>query len=311
MSEIRITYNPTNIKQVTDLNGLKGKNLVANEIFANEDWLDADADGDNPTDHKISGTEFLNFAKHIDTNENNEITDAEIEKWRQNNVSVGNTAHNSFSDEEVMELFDLVITQANEQTGKKNSGTIYPDSGSSRNANQGDFFDSGEGVSHRYSLAAQNYDKWAGSVDTERVAGLYDTENTPTVTFSTPTTQSRATQDTEATYDTDALKTMSTNKVNDSIKNLKGTNLVVQNIYAHEEWLDEDEHDGKATNKNVDNKISGAELANFARHIDSNHDGKITESEFNTWRSDNISVGNSAHANFTYEQVQEIFKSVK
>ena len=105
MAEIRVTYNPESIKNISELNGMKGKNLVANEIYANEDWLDSDQDGDNPFNHEVSGTEFLNFAKHIDTNGDNKITDTEIENWRSSNKGVGNSAHKSFSDEEVVVLY--------------------------------------------------------------------------------------------------------------------------------------------------------------------------------------------------------------
>ncbi len=309
MSEIRISYDPEAIKQVTGLNGLKGKNLVANEVYAHEDWLDDAQCGANSTDHEISGTEFLNFAKHIDTDGDNKITDTEIEQWRASNKSVGNTAHKGFSDEEVMELFDLVITQANEKTGKS-SGKIY--TGSTESAGNSVFdFNSSGGVGNRRTLPAKNYDAWADSIDTSRI--VYDDATSSSVKNSYTVARAIDTEEAKSKnveYDSAALSSASDDVVDSTLKQLRGTNFVVQNIYAHEEWLDGNKYDGKATNKNVDLKISGEELASFASHIDQNNDGRITYDEFKQWREDNISAGNTAHANFTYEQVQEIFNSV-
>ena len=313
MAEIRVTYNPESIKNISELNGMKGKNLVANEIYANEDWLDSDQDGDNPFNHEVSGTEFLNFAKHIDTNGDNKITDTEIENWRSSNKGVGNSAHKSFSDEEVVELFGMVIDQANRESGRDDAGEIY--SADSDSLARNNVFDSGSGTSDRLSVTGRNYEIWSHTLDTGRTKASSDDDDDDGFAF-TLKTPSRAsdtqeTKEEEVTYDTSELTSMSTSSVNKTMKQLKSTNLVAQNIYAHEEWLDENEQDGKATNKNVDGKISGAELASFAKHVDQNNDGKITYSEFDQWRTNNIDVGNSAHANFTYEQALEVFNAVK
>ena len=310
MAEIRITYNSDSIKNISELNGMKGKNLVANEIFANEEWLDADQDGDNAFDHKVSGVEFLNFAKHIDTNGDEKITDAEIENWRSSNKDVGNSAHKSFSDEEVVELFGMVIDQANAESGKNDAGFIYSASGNERNTG---VFDSDPSSSNRISLTGRKTDALLESFDNSRVISS-SSGDAPKYKLTIDSSRAIDTQDTKEEilkYDTSELSSKDTNTVNKTMKQLKSTNLVAQNIYAHEEWLDENENDGKATNKNVDGKISGAELASFAKHVDQNNDGKITYSEFDQWRSNNIDVGNSAHANFTYEQALEVFNSVK
>lgn len=309
MSEIRISYDPEVIKQVTGLNGLKGKNLVANEIYAHEDWLDDSQTGSNVTDHEISGAEFLNFAKHIDTDGDNKITDTEIEQWRASNKSVGNTAHRGFSDEEVMELFDLVITQANEKTGK-NAGLIYPDGDNSASKTSIFDIDSSEGNGYRRTLPAKNYDAWADSIDTSRVTDDGSSSSKQSGYSIERASDTEEAKSKEVEYDTIALSSAGEDDVDKTLKQMRGTNFVVQNIYAHEEWLDDNKYDGKATNKNVNQKISGKELASFANHIDQNNDGTITYDEFKKWREDNISAGNTAHANFTYEQVQEIFNAV-
>ncbi len=315
MAEIRVTYNPESIKNISELNGMKGKNLVANEIYANEDWLDSDQDGDNPFNHEVSGTEFLNFAKHIDTNGDNKITDTEIENWRSSNKGVGNSAHKSFSDEEVVELFGMVIDQANRESGRDDAGYIYTTSDNTRNTVN---FDSDPSLSNRISLTGRKTDALLESFDNSRLMSSGNNSGNYTLKINSSRTidTSRATDTADTKeevleYDTSELSSKSTNTVNSTMKQLKATNLVAQNIYAHEEWLDENEHDGKATNKNVDGKISGAELASFAKHVDQNNDGKITYSEFDQWRTNNIDVGNSAHANFTYEQALEVFNAVK
>lgn len=315
MAEIRITYNSESIKNISELNGMKGKNLVANEIYANEDWLDADQDGDNAFDHEISGVEFLNFAKHIDTNGDEKITDVEIENWRSGNKGVGNSAHKSFSDEEVVELFGMVIDQANAESGRDDAGYIYTTSDNTRNTVN---FDSDPSLSNRISLTGRKTDALLESFDNSRLMSSGNNSGNYTLKIDSSRTidTSRATDTADTKeevleYDTSELSSKSTNTVNSTMKQLKATNLVAQNIYAHEEWLDENENDGKATNKNVDGKISGEELASFAKHVDQNNDGKITYSEFDQWRTNNIDVGNSAHANFTYEQALEVFNSVK
>ncbi len=308
MSEIRISFDPEAIKQLTTLNGVKGKNLVANNLYAHEEWLDDDNDGDNPTDHEISGTEFLNFARHIDTDANNVIYDDEIEGWRQANKNVGNSVHNDFTDEEVVELFDMVIKQAEQETGKNSGSTNLAktnknDDSSSVAKTKSDYPYAGfvYDPSSPHTLAKQKYDWWAEH-------GGNDKQDT--ITFSN-VNKIETDKNSDISYSESDLSKKSESSVDGALSKLKGTNFVVQNMYAHEEWLDENEHDGKATNKNVNEKISGKELASFARHIDNNHDGKITKEEFEQWKTNNIAVGNSAHANFTFDQVQEIFNSTK
>ncbi|MBR1977048.1 hypothetical protein IKA15_02075 [bacterium] len=325
MAEIRITYNPETIKNVSNLNGLKGKNLVANHVFTNENWLDSNEQGKNSTDHKISGDEFLNFAKHIDRDGDCKITDKEMEDWRKANKEQGLKVHDSFSDKEIMELFGMVFNEANSATGKNNAGQVHsPDSSNGSGNNNGSNgrtgYDSTGATSDRETLMGQNYDIWANTLDLSRVVddGTAQNNNNQRSTTDPASTVTKA-EDTTAdkketvSYDTTSMAEVD-KKGADAVKEfdkntllkLKNTNLVAQNIYAHEEWLDKDEKDGKATNQNVNGEISGEELAAFAKHVDQNNDGKIDYNEFTTWRDANINVGNKAHANFTYAQVMEV-----
>lgn len=318
MAEIRITYNPETIKNVSNLNGLKGKNLVANHVFTNEDWLDSSNEGKNQFDHEISGDEFLNFAKHIDTDGNCNITDAEMEAWRQANKGQGHEVHDSFSDIEIMELFDLAFTQANNETGKSDAGYINTDGmdefGNSSERTRS--YDTSNSKSNRRTFVAQEYDKWASTIDTSKFAdpSLAGTNSNSRSVFTTPKAEdTEADKQETVSYDTNEMAKVDEQGAEavekfdqNTLVKLKNTNLVAQNIYAHEEWLDKDEKDGKATNQNVDGQISGEELAAFAKHVDKDNNGTIDYNEFTAWRDANISVGNTAHANFTYAQVMEV-----
>lgn len=116
-----IKFNQSILKYMKSLSLSNAKNmdLEFNPVFKNleynERYLGEENDGKHKSDGMLSGEEFLNFASHIDTNGNSEITEEEIDAWRDANVAVGNKGHANFTNEQVEEVFRIVEEEASNE----------------------------------------------------------------------------------------------------------------------------------------------------------------------------------------------------
>lgn len=80
--------------------------------------------------------------------------------------------------------------------------------------------------------------------------------------------------------------------------NLKNTNKAGENLYENEKWLSDNAADGE---------IDGVEFLNFAKHLDGDGNGVITEEEVNNWQKSNVDAGNEAHKDFSFDMIAELF----
>lgn len=97
-----------------------------------------------------------------------------------------------------------------------------------------------------------------------------------------------------------SIKLKNTSETCDELKN----NKIFNHLFDNQQWLNK--------SGTVDEFLTGDEIKNFIGGksgvrdaLDANNDGKVSEEEFKAWQQSNIDSGNTAHGDFTYEDMKD------